>query len=105
MTDEPKTQTIENLMSALDLPAHEMSAVASWTGERCWTIGGEPIKLWTYGEMLALSVMYLDGGVNETPADPRRELEAAARAWYGRGCPGFPDPSIEALRKAIEALG
>lgn len=54
-----KDQTIKNLMSAVGAEDHEMSAVAAWTGETCWDEAGNPIVLWTYGEMFELAQTWL----------------------------------------------
>jgi len=59
MTDARKNQTIKNLMSAIGAEDHELSAVAAWTGEQCFDGAGQPIMLWTYGEMFELAQIYL----------------------------------------------
>jgi hypothetical protein len=60
---EMKNQTINNLMSAIGAEPSEMSAVAAWTGERCWDESGTALQLWTYGEMLELAQIYLENKI------------------------------------------
>jgi len=54
-----KDQTIENLVAAVGAADHEVDALASWTGERCFAQDGTPVVLWTYAEMFELAQTWL----------------------------------------------